>query len=66
MTAQLTALDRPSGLEESCFDLRIAGIPYSPDELATLADVVDREKIVEIANSVRLDSVYYLEGKGAL
>ena len=65
MTAQLAALDRPLGLEESIFDLCIAGIPYTPDELATLADVVTREKVIEIANSIVLDSVYYLEGKGA-
>lgn len=62
MTAQLASLDRPGGLEESCFDLCVAGIPYTPDELAALADVVNREKVIEIANSVVLDSVYYLEG----
>ena len=64
MTAQLAALDRTAGLEESCFDLCIAGIPYTPEELAALADVVSREKVIEIANSITLDSVYYLEGKG--
>lgn len=68
MTAQLALLDRPAGLEESCFDLSIAGIPYTPDELATLADVVERDRIIEIANNVLLDSIYYLEGpaKGAV
>ena len=64
ITAQLAALDRPAGLEESIFDLCIAGIPYTPEELAALADAVDREKVIEIANSITLDSIYYLEGKG--
>jgi len=65
LTAQLATLDRPAGLEEAVFDLNIAGIPYTPEELATLADTVSREKVIEIANSIELDSVYYLEGKGA-
>ena len=63
MTAQLASLDTPMGLSESVFDLIIAGIPYTPEELATLSDTVSRDKVIEIANSVVLDSVYYLEGK---
>jgi predicted Zn-dependent peptidase len=62
-TSLLAQLDDPQGLEEACFDQLIAGIPYTPDEYATLAEAVSREKIIEIANSVKLDSVYFMEGR---
>jgi predicted Zn-dependent peptidase len=61
-TSLLSQLDDPQSLEESCFDQLIAGIPYTPDEYATLAETVSREKIIEIANSVKLDSAYFMTG----
>ena len=64
-TSLLAQLDDPRGLEEACFDQLMAEIPYTPDEFATLAEMVTREKVVEIANSVRLDSVYNMLGTGA-
>lgn len=60
-TRLLATLDSPSGLESACFDQMLAGIPYTPDEFATLAENVTREQIIEIANSVVLDSAYYMQ-----
>jgi len=58
----LALLDDPHGLEMSVFNQMMAGIPYTPDEFAALAETVSRESIVEIANSVKLDSVYCMYG----
>jgi len=63
-TSLLASLDDgPRGIERACLDQLLAGIPYTPDEFATLAENVTREQIIEIANSVVLDSVYFMEGK---
>ncbi|MDR0839179.1 MAG: insulinase family protein [Oscillospiraceae bacterium] len=63
MTERLAALDRPGGLEEACFDQMIAGITYTPEEFASLAEAVTREEIIAVANSAVLDSAYFMEGK---
>jgi predicted Zn-dependent peptidase len=65
ITSIKATLDSPLGLEELCFDYRLAEISITPDEMAALCDSVTREELVRIANSTRLDAVYYLTGKEA-
>jgi predicted Zn-dependent peptidase len=64
VTNRLTALDSPSGIESACFDQTIAGIEYTPEEFATLAEAVTRESVIEIAGNISLDSAYFMEGTG--
>ena len=65
ITSIKATLDSPIGLEDLCFDYRLAEISITPDEMAALCDSVTREELVRIANSTRLDAVYYLTGKEA-
>ncbi|MDR1064741.1 MAG: insulinase family protein [Oscillospiraceae bacterium] len=62
VTTRLTALDSPGGIEGACFDNTIAGIEYTPEEFATLAEAVTRQSVIEIANNAILDSAYFMEG----
>ncbi|MDR0445416.1 MAG: insulinase family protein [Oscillospiraceae bacterium] len=64
VTNRLSALDSPSGIEGACFDQTIAGIEYTPEQFAALAETVSRDAVIEIANNVILDSVYLMEGLG--
>lgn len=64
ITSIKSTLDAPTGIEDLCFDYRLAQIPITPDEMAALCDSVQREELVKIAKSAKLDAVYYLTGKG--
>ncbi|MDR2421006.1 MAG: insulinase family protein [Oscillospiraceae bacterium] len=63
VTSRLAALDSPGGVASECFDQAIAGIEYTPEEFATLAEAVTREAIIEIANNAALDSAYFMNGR---
>ena len=63
ITSIKATLDSPIGLEDLCFDYRLAEIAITPDEMAALCDSVTREELTKIAQSTRLDAVYYLAGK---
>ena len=64
MTSVKTAMDSPSGLEGLYFDQAVANIKVNPDDLAALAALVTKEEIMKIADSVKLDTVYFLAGIG--
>ncbi len=62
ITSIKSTMDKPVGLEELFFDLAVASIKITPDEMAALTDGVTREEIMEIALGVEPDAVYYLTG----
>lgn len=62
ITSIKSAMDKPTGLEELFFDLSVASIKMTPDELAALADSVTPDEVAGIASCIELDTVYYLTG----
>ena len=64
VTSIMTSLDNLYGIESRYFENAVTDIPVSPEELAALADAVSVSDVTAIANSVMLDSVHYLKGKG--
>ena len=44
------------------FEFALLGVTFTPEEYAGICDGVTVDEIVEVAKSVRLDSVYYLKG----
>ena len=63
ITSIKSTMDKTIGLEELFFDQAVASNKLTPDETAALADSVTREEIIEIAQGVQLDTIYYLTGK---
>jgi predicted Zn-dependent peptidase len=64
VTAIMTSLDSLYGIESLYFENAVNDIPISPEELAALADAVSVSDVTAVANSVMLDAVHYLKGKG--
>jgi predicted Zn-dependent peptidase len=62
ITSVKSAMDRQSGVEELYFDHAVASIKFEPEELAMLADLVERDTVAEIASGIRADSEYFLTG----
>ena len=55
-------LDRQSSLEALYFEFALLGVMFSPEEYAGLCDGVTFDEVVNVARSVKLDSIYYLKG----
>ena len=55
-------LDSQGELEGFYLANTIEGLDFTPDELAALVEDVSREDVVEIAESVVLDAIYFLRG----
>jgi len=55
--------DEPSQLEDFYLQQTILGLDYDVDELSAMVERVEREEIMEIANSAELDAVYFLKGE---
>jgi predicted Zn-dependent peptidase len=64
ITSIKSTMDKPAGLEDLFFDLSLASVKCSPDELAALSDGVTAAEVSAIAAGIRLDTVYYLTGNG--
>jgi predicted Zn-dependent peptidase len=64
ITSIQTALDRPAGIEGLYFENAISGIGCTPDELAALSETVTKDDVQKIAQSVVLDTIYFLKGTG--
>jgi len=60
-----TAMDAQGRLEEYWMGQAAAGLNERPEELAGRVSAVTKEQVVEIANGVELDAVYFLNGKEA-
>lgn len=54
--------DAPGALEDFYLTQTLTGLDYGPEELSALCDMVSREDIIAVANSIELDSVYFLRG----
>lgn len=61
ISAIRSSLDSLLGLENQLFDFSILGVEFSPEEFAALCDGVTREEIISIAQSIKLDTIYYLK-----
>lgn len=59
-----TLLDSQGQLEDFWFSQAIAGADESPEELSARVESVSREQVTGAAQKLRLDTVYYLTGKG--
>ena len=55
-------LDRQSSLEAMYFEFNLLGVLFTPEEFAGICDGVTMDEVIEVAKSVKLDSVYYLKG----
>ena len=56
-------MDIPSALESFYLSQILRGLDYGPSEMAQLVREVTREQVIEIANSVECDMIYFLKGK---
>jgi predicted Zn-dependent peptidase len=64
ITSIKSAMDSQSGLESLYLDQAVTNIEgCTPDELASLADLVTADEIQKIAQSVQLDTVYFMKGE---
>jgi len=63
ITMLRSLLDSAGGLEDYWLGQSIDGLTYGPEEYAALAEDVTVEDITAIAQSVVLDSVYFLRGR---
>ena len=60
--SQLVSItDSPGALEDFYLTQTLTGLDYGPEEYAALCDMVSREDIIAVANSIELDSVYFLK-----
>ncbi len=55
-------LDRQSSMEAIYFEFAILGVLFTPEEYAGICDGVTVDEVINVANSIKLDSVYYLNG----
>ncbi|MDR0861598.1 MAG: insulinase family protein [Oscillospiraceae bacterium] len=62
VSGMVANLDSPGGIEGTYFDMIMKGLDCAPEELAQRAEAVTLQQVVDIANSVKLDSVYFLQG----
>lgn len=54
--------DSPGALEDFYLTQTLTGLDYGPEEYAALCEMVDREDIMNVAQSIELDSIYFLRG----
>ena len=52
--------DSPGALEDFYLTQTLTGLDYGPEEYAALCELVSREDVMTVANSIELDSVYFL------
>ena len=57
-----TVSDSPAALESFYLPQTLGGWDWSPEELAALCEEVTKEQVVEIAQSLACDAVYFLRG----
>lgn len=63
LSGALRALtDSPGALEEFYLSQTLKGLDYGPLEMAGLVELVTKEDVVAVANSLELDAVYFLHG----
>jgi len=63
-TSIRSRLDTAGGIEDFYLDSAISGSTLSPEELAFNAALVTKDEIINIANSVILDTIHYITPSG--
>jgi len=63
VSALQTTLDGQGRLEDYWLGQAVAGLKEDPEALAKRVEQVTLEDVVEIANQVKLDTIYFLKGK---
>lgn len=58
----ISMTDSPGALEEFYLTQTLTGLDYGPDVYAALCEEVSREDVLAVANSIELDSIYFLRG----
>ncbi len=53
--------DSPGALEDFYLTQTLTGLDYGPEEFAALCEMVSREDVMAVAQSIELDSVYFLK-----
>ena len=56
--------DHQGRLEDFWLGQTVAGLVYDPETLAQCLERIGREEIVAAGRDIRLDTVYFLKGKG--
>ncbi len=59
-----TGNDSPGRLDDFSIGQALAGLSYSMDDMAEYIGTVTKDQVVQAANSLNLDTVYFLEGVG--
>lgn len=59
-----SAMDSQGELEGFWLSQALDGLDYGPMELAALVEEVSRQDVIDIANSIECDLVYFLKGRG--
>ena len=65
VSALRSSADAQSRLEEFWLGQAVAGLSESPEDLAARVEAVTREQVVQAAQKLALDTVYFLKGKEA-
>ena len=63
-TAIRSKLDTAGGIEDYYLDAAISGSTLSPEDLAFNTALVTKDEVIEIANSVVLDTIHYITPSG--
>ena len=63
-TAIRSKLDTAGGIEDYYLDTAISGSTLSPEDLAFNTALVTKDEVIEIANSVALDTIHYITPSG--
>lgn len=58
----ISMTDSPGALEEFYLTQTLTGLDYGPEVYAALCEEVSREDVLAVANSIELDSIYFLRG----
>jgi len=56
------SMDSPGAIIDFWLGQNIRGFEYGPEELAELVESVTRQEVIDAANSVQCDAVYFLKG----
>lgn len=59
----LEVLDDPRGIVNLLYNNMIANVTFSIDDIIQKIESVTREEIVDVANKIELDTIYFLKGK---
>ena len=59
-----TKMDSAGGIEDYYLDAAVSGISLPPAQLASLAEKVSKDDLIEIAENVILDTVHYITAAG--